>query len=57
MEKCLQRPDRDEELGEARRCIKKIDDKILVVIYKRENEKIVVITAYISSKIRKYLAV
>jgi len=52
---CIQKPDKSEELEEAYRSIKKIDNKVVVVIYRRENNKVVVITAYISSKLDKYL--
>lgn len=37
---CLQDPDRSEELEEVCRCVKKIDDKMVIVISKRENDKL-----------------
>ena len=52
---CIQKPDKSEELEEAYRSIKKIDNKVVVVIYRREDNKVIVITAYISSKLDKYL--
>ncbi len=56
VEDCLRNPDKEEGLGDnVHRCIKKINRKVIVVIYKREHSTIVVITAYLSSKIHKYL--
>ena len=56
VEKCLENPDKDSLLGDTRKCIKKIDDRVLVVIYRKVNDTTLVITAFISSKIHKYLA-
>ena len=53
---CIQKPDRSEELEGAYRSIKKIDNKVIVVIYRKKDDKVVVITAYISSKVQKYLS-
>ncbi len=53
VELCLQNPDRDEELVETNRCVKKINDRVIVVIYKKEDENFIIITAYLSSKLRK----
>ena len=56
VEECLGNPDKKEGLSSnIYRCIKRIDGKVIVVVYKREYNTIVVITAYVSSKIRKYL--
>ncbi len=53
---CIQEPDKSEELEEAYRCVKKINDKVIIVIYKQEKDKLIVITTYLSSKLRKYLS-
>lgn len=55
VEECLQIPDKDEELEQARRCIKKIDDELLVVIYTGKDYEITVITAYKTTKAHKYI--
>ncbi len=52
---CLQDPDKSEEFEDVCRCVKKIDDKVVIVIYKRENNKLIILTAYLSSKLHKYL--
>jgi len=53
---CIQNPDKSEELEEVYRCIKKIDNKVIVVVYRRENDKFMVVTAYLCSKLHKYLS-
>lgn len=52
---CIRNPDKSEELEGVYRCVKKIDDKVIIVIYRRENDKFMVVTAYLSSKLHKYL--
>jgi len=52
---CIQSPDRDEEIEGIRRCVKKINDKVIIVAYRKENDSFIVITAYMSSKLHKYL--
>jgi len=52
---CIQNPDKSEELKEVYRCIKRINNKVIIVVYKRENDKFIVVTAYLSSKLHKYL--
>jgi len=52
---CIQNPDKSEALEGVYRCVKKINDKVIIVIYKRENDRFIVITAYLSSKLYKYL--
>ncbi len=52
---CIQNPDRSEELEGVCRCVKKINNKVIIVIYRRENGKFIVVTAYLSSKLHKYL--
>lgn len=53
---CLSNPDREEEIDDSRRCVKKLNGKSLVVIYKRVDDTAIIITAYITSKTRKYLS-
>lgn len=52
---CIQDPGKSEELEGVYRCVKKINDKVIIVIYRRENDKFVVVTTYLSSKLHKYL--
>ena len=52
---CIQNPDKSEELKGVYRCIKRINNKVIIVIYKRENDRFIVVTAYLSSKLHKYL--
>ncbi len=35
--------------------MRRVDDKVVVVVYRWEGDRVLVITAYLSSKIRKYL--
>ncbi|RLE57477.1 MAG: hypothetical protein DRJ40_02900 [Thermoprotei archaeon] len=59
VEDCLQRPDAvlsEDEVKKAVK-IKKLDDKVLVVVYRVLNNKILVITVYKSSRVRKYFQV
>jgi hypothetical protein len=55
VEQCLDNPDKDEDIEGARRCIKRIGNRALVVVYKSVNNTLMVITAYIMSKVHKYL--
>ena len=60
VEKCLKNPDKEEGLGDdVYKCVKRINRKVIIVIYKviykRAGDAAVIITAYISSKIHKYL--
>lgn len=55
VEQCLDKPDKDEEVEGIHRCVKKINEKVLVVIYKCTGDTLIVITAYITSKVYKYL--
>jgi len=52
---CIQDSDKSEEIEGVYRCIKKIDNKVIITIYKQENDKFIVITAYLSSRLHKYL--
>lgn len=55
IEDCLEYPDKVDSLNDIYRCIKKLDDRVLVLIYREFNDTTLVITAFISSKTRKYL--
>ncbi len=55
IENCLTNSDKVEHEYDVYKCIKRINDKVLVVIYKRENKNILVITCFKSTKIQKYL--
>ena len=54
--KCLVEPDKLDSLDKAYRCIKRIDGKVLIVVYREMHNAILVITAFVSSKVRKYLS-
>ncbi len=56
IEESLGNPDKTTLLKEnIYRCIKKIDGRVLVVIYKIDNDTILVITAFTCTKTHKYL--
>ena len=56
VEECLGKPDKTIVLKDnTHRCIRKIGDRVLIVIYKINGHTILVITAFTSTKIRKYL--
>ena len=55
VEECLEKPDRTLLEEDTYRCIKKINDRVLVVIYRKDNDTILVITAFVSTKTHKYL--
>ncbi len=52
---CIQNLDKSEELEGVRRCVKRINNRVIIVIYKRENDKFIVVITYLSSKLHKYL--
>jgi len=52
---CIRFPDKIEKLNDLMRSIKKINEKVLVVIHRVENKNIIIITLYRSSKTSKYL--
>ncbi len=52
---CIRSPDKIERLNDLIRSIKKINEKVLVVIHRVEDKNIIIITLYRSSKISKYL--
>jgi len=55
VELCITAPDRDKSLDDLCRCVKKLNRRVLIVVYKKFHNEVLVITAYISTKIRKYL--
>ncbi|MEB3755899.1 MAG: DUF4258 domain-containing protein [Desulfurococcales archaeon] len=58
IETCLNNPDKtieDKEFKCINKCIKRLNDKALVVVYRMETDTIIVITAYRTSKLYKYL--
>ena len=56
IEECLRNPGKEEGLGDdVYKCVRRINRKVLIVIYKRVDDATIIITAYISSKIHKYL--
>jgi hypothetical protein len=52
---CIEKPDKLDELEDLYRCIKRLNDKVLVTVYRKSEDKIIIITAFKTSKIRKYL--
>ena len=52
---CIKSPDKIERLNDLIRSIKKINEKVLVVIHRVEGKNFIIITVYRSSKISKYL--
>ncbi|MEM1575723.1 MAG: DUF4258 domain-containing protein [Nitrososphaerota archaeon] len=55
IKECIENPLKLISENNIKRVIRKMNNKLFVVIYKIENEKFIVITAYIISKIEKYL--
>jgi len=55
IESCLNKSDKIDKLDNIYRCVKKINKKVLVVVYRKTCDTILVITTFISSKINKYL--
>lgn len=55
VEECLRHPDKVDPLNDVYRCIKKLDEEVLVLIYREYGNTTLVTTAFISSKTRKYL--
>ncbi len=51
---CLQEPDKVMEKNNIFQCVKKINKKLLIVVYKK-NDDILIITAFKTKKIKKYL--
>ena len=54
---CIQNPDKEERNGEIHKCIKRVDNMVIIAIYRKENDNAMVITAYLSSKLHKYLEI
>ena len=55
VEECLENPDRTLLEEDTYKCIKKINDRVLVVIYRKNADSILIITAFVSTKTHKYL--
>ncbi len=55
VEQCIREPDKIEKLEGLHRCIKRLNNKVLVAIYKESRDRIIIITAFKTSKIKKYL--
>lgn len=51
---CLNNPDKIIEDKDSK-CVKKLNDEALIVVYRMEADAIIVITAYCTSKLHKYL--
>ncbi|MCE4613890.1 MAG: DUF4258 domain-containing protein [Desulfurococcales archaeon] len=51
---CLDSPDKIIEDKESK-CVKKLNDKALIVVYRIEADAVIVITACRTSKLHKYL--
>ena len=52
----LLKPDRTTQLEEEKMAIKKINDRALIVIFRETNGMNVIITAFVTSKMDKYLS-
>ncbi|MEM3716457.1 MAG: DUF4258 domain-containing protein [Candidatus Bathyarchaeia archaeon] len=52
---CIINPDKIERAGEIMKAIRKINGQVLVAYYRHEDENIIIITAYKSSRIHGYL--
>lgn len=56
IKKCLLKPDKILKLNNTRKTVKKLNNKVLVVVYKTLNDnEVLVITAYATSRVSKYL--
>lgn len=54
VEDCLSNPDKTLE-GRESKCVKKLNDMALIVVYRMEAGTTIIITAYRTSKLYKYL--
>ena len=54
VEGCVKKPDKLISEDDVKRVVKRLNEKVLVVIYRLVNDKIIIITAYITSKVKKY---
>lgn len=54
---CLRDPDRLMKLDDVYRAVRRLGSEVLVVVYRKEDDTVIVITIYRSSKVRKYLGV
>lgn len=53
--KCIENPDRIIKEDNMSKNTMKVNDKVLVVAFRKKNNIIIVITAYTYSKVEKYL--
>jgi hypothetical protein len=52
---CVLKPNKILKLNDARRAIKKLNDKVLITVYRALNNEALIITAYTTSRVSKYL--
>ena len=55
VEQCIRESDKTEKLEGLHEFIKRLNDKVLVVIFKESGGRIIIITAFKTSKVKKYL--
>lgn len=55
IEQCIQKPDKIENIENNYKCIKRLDNQVLIAVYRKSNEIFTVITAFKTSKTKKYL--
>jgi len=53
---CLEEPDRRIRQADTIKCVKDLGDKLIIVVYRVEGDTAVVITAFYTTKKRKYLS-
>lgn len=52
MKLCIQKPDKIENIENNYRCIKRLNNQVLVAVYRKSNEIFTVITAFKTSKLK-----
>ena len=52
---CVSKPDKVLRSNNIRKAVKKLDNKALVVVYKALDDEALIITAYATSRVSKYL--
>jgi len=55
IKECIENPLKIISEDNIKRVIKKLNDKLLIVVYRIENGTFIIITAYTTSKVEKYL--
>jgi len=53
--RCIDSPDRSIVEGKINKNVMRINSKVLVVAFRKEDDMVIVVTAYVSTKIEKYL--